>query len=605
MVTPPAARSTEVIQTLGKGGCSSVPRVKNPMRKGALALFTILLAFYFSPLPFRPLISPDEARYAEIPREMLASGDIIVPRFDGLRYFEKPVLGYWITAASMKLFGEGAFAARLPSTLAAAFSALLLFYLVRRFRGAHDAGALTLLVFLTCFEVYGLGTFSTLDGMLSFFVTGSMVSFFFAYRENRPRTAMAFFSLSGVFAGLAFLTKGFIAFAIPVTVIIPFLIWEGRLRDWIRLCWRPIAAAILVALPWAVMIHLRERDYWNYFFWEEHVRRFVSYKALHLLGLGFFIPVLLVGSVPWVFLFPAALSGLRKVGVADSLIRFAWCWFLAPFLFFSVSRGKLLTYILPCYGPLSILVVAGLLSYLGSGRQKAFVRWATLFALTIGVCLIIIVMVQLGEVGGISPYGRTGETWKWLLGGFAGALCCLLVFRAVREADPYKRLWFYGLAPMSSFLAIHFILPSWFIDTKAPGVFLERHRNLVSSDCIVVAESPLVGIACWVYRRSDLFVLFNAGELDYGARYDDAGERVLRNPEELTAFIGKHAPTRRIILITNPDRWRANRHLFPEFRVIDSDGSTLIAELDVRDTLWPGPTIEENQSHADRSARRR
>lgn len=106
----------------------------NP-KQGITALIGFYILLYIVPLGVRPVIIPDEARYAEIPREMLASGDWVVPRLDGIRYFEKPVLGYWLGAGAIALFGENAFAMRFPSALATGFSALLLFILVRRFWG--------------------------------------------------------------------------------------------------------------------------------------------------------------------------------------------------------------------------------------------------------------------------------------------------------------------------------------------------------------------------------------------------------------------------------------------------------------------------------------
>ena len=89
------------------------------------ALILVYLVVYILPLDLRPLMIPDETRYAEIPREMLKSGDWIVPRLNGLRYFEKPPMGYWLNAMSISLFGENGFAVRLSSALAAGLTALL------------------------------------------------------------------------------------------------------------------------------------------------------------------------------------------------------------------------------------------------------------------------------------------------------------------------------------------------------------------------------------------------------------------------------------------------------------------------------------------------
>ncbi len=95
-------------------------------RRYALLLFLFFLLAYILPLGARSLFVPDEVRYAEIPREMIATGDWVVPHLDGVRYFEKPVLGYWVHAGSLLLFGENNFAVRLPSALAVGLSAWLI-----------------------------------------------------------------------------------------------------------------------------------------------------------------------------------------------------------------------------------------------------------------------------------------------------------------------------------------------------------------------------------------------------------------------------------------------------------------------------------------------
>ena len=150
------------------------------MKEAYVAVIGIFLLLYILPLGIRPIIIPDESRYAEIPREMIASGDWIVPTLNGLKYFEKPVLGYWLNAVSIKLFGENAFAVRFPSAAATGISAFMIFLLVRRFTGENFSATLAALIFLTSFEVYGVGTFNVLDSILAMFITVSMTSFFFA-----------------------------------------------------------------------------------------------------------------------------------------------------------------------------------------------------------------------------------------------------------------------------------------------------------------------------------------------------------------------------------------------------------------------------------------
>ena len=382
------------------------------MKKSSIAVIGVFFLLYILPLGVRPIIIPDEARYAEIAREMLVSGDWVVPHLNGLRYFEKPVLGYWVNAASIMLFGENAFAIRLPSALAAGISALMLLLMVRRFAAGCATGILAAAAFLTCFEVFGIGTFNVLDSVFSMFVTTGMVSFFFAHMEGKPvrRTVLLF--LFGVFCGLGFFTKGFTAFAIPVLTIVPFMIWEGRWRELFRIPWLPLVAALLVALPWAVMIYTREPDFWHYFFWIEHIKRFMSHNAQHAEAFWYFVPVLIGGALPWTVLLPSVVQGINKTLLKDPLTRFAICWFLIPFLLFSASHGKLATYILPCFPPLAILIAIGLHHYFKQGRKRAFNSGALFLVLVIIILAVALVVVEITGFLGFRPYV---QIWKCVL----------------------------------------------------------------------------------------------------------------------------------------------------------------------------------------------
>ena len=122
------------------------------MKRYSVIIIALFFLLYIVPLGVRPMLIPDEFRYAEIPREMLETGDWVVPHLDGLRYFEKPVLGYWLNAIGIAMFGENAFAIRLPSALAVGLSALLIFFLVQRFAGEKLLG-LILVIILSIFVI--------------------------------------------------------------------------------------------------------------------------------------------------------------------------------------------------------------------------------------------------------------------------------------------------------------------------------------------------------------------------------------------------------------------------------------------------------------------
>ena len=546
------------------------------MKKSSLAVIALFLLLYILPLGVRPIIIPDESRYAEIPREMLALRDWVVPHLNGLRYFEKPVLGYWVNAASIILFGENAFAIRLPSAMAAGISALMLFLLVRRFAGGYSAGILATVVFLTCLEVFGVGTFSVLDSLFSTFVTVAMVSFFFASMADKTKKRMIFLVLFGVFCGLAFLTKGFIAFAIPVVSIVPFLIWERRWKELFKSSWVSIVACIMVALPWSAIIYLREPEFWHYFFWTEHIKRFMSDHSQHPYPFWFFIPVLIVGALPWTVLFPAVISGLYKRCLQYPVIRFAICWFLFPFLFFSASHGKLGTYILPCFPPLAILIAVGLLYYFEEGEKRAFTIGALLLAMVVGTIALTLVISQVSNFPGLRVYGPS-ETWKWVLGVTGLLTWTALLVRTPRVTNFQTKLVLYCTAPVLFMFIAHFILPDQSKEKKAPDNFLLRHSHRIRPDTILVSRR-LVPAVCWFYKRMDIYILRNGGELNYGLSYDDSRHRLL-TINQFKKLIAEAQEEKKVVLITDTDYYSHYKSLLPKPIFEDIDGQFVFAQF--------------------------
>jgi 4-amino-4-deoxy-L-arabinose transferase len=539
-----------------------------------ILLFTVV---YIAPLGVRPMIIPDETRYAEIPREMLASGDWTVPTLDGLRYFEKPVLGYWLNTASIYLFGENAFAIRLPSALSVGISALLIGLLVCKFGGGHKQALLTAAAFLTCFEVFVIGTSCILDSVFSMFVTATFVLFFFAWRESAsPRKKNAFLVLAGVFCGLAFLAKGFIAFVLPTIVIVPFLLWERQWKELLRIWWVPLAAAALVALPWCVAIHLREGDFWHYFFWTENIQRFVEAGGgQHPNPLWFFIPVLLVGGLPWTANLHYTVSGLKPGRFKDPLVRFAICWLVFPFLFFSASRGKLVTYILPCFPPLIILIITGLLNYLESGKEKTFQTGARISILLLICVAVVLIAAQTVTFIPFKIYSSS-EYWKWTA-IVAGLLAYAIFLKyAIKTNSPFRKVALCSISPVFLMFAMHWTIPDQFKTGKMPGKFLRDNVKQIGTNTIIVSDNYLTPAVCWFYRRNDIYLLNNPGEFAYGLSYNDAEHRLIPI-NEFSNFIEQNSNGNKTMLITSLKRYDGYKHTLPEpKRAISNNGFIML-----------------------------
>jgi len=518
------------------------------VKKSALILFLLFLAVYIAPLGMRPLFSPDEARYAEIAREMLETGDFIVPRLDGFRYFEKPVFGYWLYAGSMSLFGQNPFALRLPCALAAGLAALSIFLLARRFAGGYMQGMVAAAVYLSMPMVFVIGTVGILDSVLSFLLTATFCLFYCALEEEDGISLRKILYLlsSGVFCGFAFLTKGFLAFAIIGLTISAFLIWERRWKDLLTLPWIPAVGTLAVAAPWALSINSVEPGYWNYFFWVEHIQRFTKDTFQHTEPPFFFVPVLLAGAATWLFLLPAFFIGIKEAGFKNPVMKYCVCWLLVPFLFFSLSRGKLPPYILPCFAPLAVLIAVGLCKCNSKGWRMEFQAglWPLLGALTIGTSLFV--SNQL--TGFPATLYLKGENMKWILAAIAGAIWVISLAAALKAPDFWHKMALFCVGPVSFMFASHFIIPERVIEGKSPVVFLERNEPRVSPGSMLVSFRDPVQTVAWVFKRSDIWLYKSGGELDEGLKASDASHRRL-NIDDFNKALARNKGRAETILI--------------------------------------------------------
>ncbi|MDD2465688.1 MAG: phospholipid carrier-dependent glycosyltransferase [Desulfobulbus sp.] len=531
----------------------------------ALLLLSFYVLVYLLPLGARDLFVPDETRYAKVPREMIASGDWVVPHLNGLRYFEKPALGYWAHAGAQLLFGENNFAVRFPSALSVGLSALLVFLLVQKAQSKQlqeDGGFAPIaaaLVFLSSFEVFGVGNTAVLDNLFSFLLTACTAAFYWATETDRGSSReKVWLVFAGLLCGLAFLTKGFLAFAVPILALVPYLLWQRRFIDILRMSWLPILVAVIVALPWALSIHLREPDFWNYFFWNEHIRRFVGNDAQHKESIWFFLLAAPALVFPWTFLIPAAGAGIKKLWRGQpeysSLLKFCLCWMLVPFLFFSLSHGKLLTYILPCFPPFAILMGLGLLQLLRhNGQSRMFRGGIVANGLLFVLLLIAFVGLQFLGLHGVRPYS---QAWKVIMIVNGLLFFLLFCYWSYQDKRAQTKVTFVGMSLLFVYVLAHYALPDRTIEVKCPGPFLEQHRLSIAPDDLVISDEDSIRAVCWYLKRNNVYNLGPAGELSYGFAHPDAAGRLIdlaAAPELIQQHRGK---TVIIARVRSFNRWR-------------------------------------------------
>jgi 4-amino-4-deoxy-L-arabinose transferase-like glycosyltransferase len=314
---------------------------------------------WFAGLEYRGLFMPDEGRYADIAREMLDSGDWVTPRLNGLKYFEKPPLQYWATAGAFAAFGVDEWTARLwpalTGLLCIAFSA----FAARRL-APGSPWVLTALALAGSWGFFLGGQFLTLDMGLTFFLTAAMLSYALSRCAESPRAQRNWMLLAWAAAACAVLSKGLVGVVIPGLALAVYVLVERDLAPLRRLHWMPgLCLFAAIVLPWFVLVQHRNPEFFQFFFVHEHLERYALPNHHRPGPWWYFVPVLVVGLLPWTPAVPEALARALSAPAPAGfkLDRFLVIWAAVVIVFFSVSSSKLPGYVLPAV-PALLLVFA-------------------------------------------------------------------------------------------------------------------------------------------------------------------------------------------------------------------------------------------------------
>lgn len=360
--------------------------------KDILVLSCIFSFIYFIFLGLYPLFNPDEARYAEIAREMVETRQYIVPHLNYILYFEKPILFYWFLASAIKVFGLSEWSIRFWTASFGILGCLMTYGTARQLYNRRTA-LYASFILASSFLYFMMAHLVTLDMPLSIFLTASLYCILLSLQKESP-SRRRYFIGAAVFSALALLTKGLIGILFPLLIV---GCWMLLLNQWKKLKTWPWTTALviflLIALPWHILIQLKHPEFFHFYFITQHLMRYSTLDADRYEPMYFFGMVLLAGFLPWTtFLFQSLGSSLSswKNKNKFSINLFFILWIAIIFIFFTFSESKLIPYILPIFPPLAMLLG----NYLAQAENNAGIGlkigWTLVPFIGLGIILFFI-----------------------------------------------------------------------------------------------------------------------------------------------------------------------------------------------------------------------
>lgn len=327
-------------------------------KRDVLFLTLVLGGLFFILLGSRPLFVPDEGRYAEIAREMVAFNDYITPYLNHIKYFEKPILFYWLEAAVIKIAGLHIWSLRSVNAFLGLLACILTYGFARKFYG-RLTGILAALILGTSTLYFVMARMITLDLPVTVFLMICLYAFLLGVHEKPGHTRRFYLWGAATFAAFAVLTKGLIGIVFPILIISSWLTLTGQWRI-LKSLYIPSCLFIFLAitLPWHILVNARNPGFFYFYFINQHFLRYTNKHIGHYQPSWFFIPYFIIGFFPWIAFLPQSIARFLKWKnrhIFQTEI-FLLLWAVIIFAFFSFSKSKLIPYILPVFPPLAILV---------------------------------------------------------------------------------------------------------------------------------------------------------------------------------------------------------------------------------------------------------
>lgn len=420
----------------------------DPYPIASKAFWLLLLSFallWFGVLDYRHLIASDEGRYAEMAREMWVTGDWITPRYNGYKYFEKPPLQTWMNALTFAAFGLGEWQARLWTALTGFAGVLMVGYTGRRlFNGRVGLMAAAALASAPLWAI--LGHFNVLDMGLSFFMGLSLCALLLAQRPGlEMRQVRGWMWLCWAAMALAVLSKGLVGIVLPGAVLVIYTLVTRDWALWKRLyLGSGLIVFLVIVAPWFILVQSRNPEFFDFFFINEHFRRFAEEGHNRDGAPWYFVPVFIAGFLPWLTVLPQTVRATLRMprqpnGFAPATLMWVWVAFI--FFFFSISHSKLISYLLPI-APAVALLLGLYLSQMRREQVRVHLAGYAVFLIA-ALVMVAIFVGRGGSTRNPNELFREFQVWLYFAIG-AGLVGTLVAWRLARHSARRALLAFAG-----------------------------------------------------------------------------------------------------------------------------------------------------------------
>jgi 4-amino-4-deoxy-L-arabinose transferase-like glycosyltransferase len=529
------------------------PASSNPSRSSLLSDAVLLAGFcgflFFFGLSYFGLLGADEPRYAQVAQEMLARHDWITPTLGGKPWLEKPALYYWQTILAYKVFGVGDWAARLCSAMDATLMVIAIYLFLRRSRTDIQPTGIQLagfpldgaLMTASASGVIGFARAASMDMPLAATFTVAILGWYVWYESGGKRYLALFY----IFMGLAVLAKGPVAPFLVAVIVVIFAAAKGDYRLITRTLWIPgIVLFCVVALPWYIAVQLRNPEFFRVFILEHNLGRFGKDVYHHTEPIWYYLPVALLGLVPWTIFVAAAIGESVRAcwkerreafRSGDSLSAFLVIWLVVPIVFFSFSASKLPGYIL-------LALPAGTLLLAEYVRRRVLERVSenarpkllliVLHSMVAGLPVVAALMMQYIVLQHRLPWGRAAAISFALAAALAAGIAATL-----RRQFGLRVLRFVTLVPVVLAVAAVLRLGAPALDATLSARPLSQEINRVDNRSLPLAilRLPRETEYGLQFYRNQSIVRYELGQIPDGEHLLVAREGWQKNIPKWTA----------------------------------------------------------------------